>query len=131
MELLLALAMAFAGDSVVVTFEVADNAAAQVVDSVGCYAEITPLGGGTIRTATVPKTAGVTVCRIAYPLSFWSPNQALGGVVGARLGNEEGGVTAWSEWTYTAADSWSYTRTVQAPAPPEADKVTVESVELN
>jgi hypothetical protein len=122
-----------AGDSVVVVVALADNAAPQAVgvDVVEFYADIA--GGGTagIRKVVVAKQAGTTTGRMAWPLSGWTANQTKSGQIGARLGNVEGAVTAWSDWTFSAAGAWSYTREVPAPSAPEVDKVTLQSAGLN
>jgi len=117
-----------AGDSVVINVALADNTTPQVVavDSVEFYIEITAIGQTSIRKQKVAKQAGTTTARFAYALSVWSVGQTRSGLVGARLGNAAG----WSDWTFTGANSWSYTRS-GPPAAPESGKVTVESVELN
>lgn len=125
--------VAVAGDSVIVTVAVADNAAAQPssVDSVGVYIEITGLGASSIRTATEAHVAGGTMHRFAYPLSLWTPGQTRSGIVGARLGHTDGTAAVWSEWVYTTAPTWSYTRGAVAPNPPEAGTVSAATATLN
>jgi hypothetical protein len=122
-----------AGDSVIVVVALADNAVPQAagVDVVEFYADIAGGGTANIRKVVVAKAAGVTTGRLAWPLSAWTANQTRGGQIGARLGNTEGVVTAWSDWTFSAAGAWSYTREVPAPAAPEVDKVTLQSAGLN
>lgn len=120
------------GDSVVVTVSVADNASQPVsVDSVGFYIEITGAGSSGIRVASTAHVAGVTTHRFAYPLTLWAPNQTLSGIVGSRLGHVEGAVVAWSNWVYTTAPTWSFTRTVPAPNVPAAGTITASPAALN
>ncbi len=121
-----------AGDSVLVTIALTDNATPQAVsvDSVEFYCEITGMVGGG-RTKKVAKVAGTTTATLAYALSIWAPNQTKGGKYGARLGHTESGVTAWSAYTYVTSPGWSYTRTVAAPDAPETLKVSNPSTSLN
>ena len=124
--------VAFAGDSVLVTVAVADNAAPQAVtvDSVEFYVEITGLINGS-RSKRVAKVPGTTSAVLSYSINTWSPNQTRGGKYGARLGHTESGVTAWSAWTYVTSPGWSYTRVIAAPAQPDSTKVTNPSTGLN
>ena len=123
--------VAVAGDSVVITVALVNNATPQTVtiDSVGFYVDRTGCFSCPM-TQTLVKQAGTTTARFAYPLSAWGPNATLGGAVKVRLAQVEAPVTAWSAYT-TFAPGWSYTRTVPTPAVPDANAISVPAVGLN
>lgn len=121
----------FAGDSVIITVALIDNAAPQPVsvDSVGFFIDRT----GCLscqKTLTVAKQAGTTTARFAYPLSSWAPNETKTGPVKVRLAHVEAPVTAWTAYTQLAT-GWSFTRAVPTPAVPDANAISVPTVVLN
>lgn len=130
-------AVAFAGDSVIVTVSVADNAVAQTVsvDSVKVTVQLTPIANSS-KTQTLPHAAP-TVFRFAYPLSLWAPGQTLGGPIDIRLGHIGAGCAPSACWSgiYTkgsaGAWAWGYLLDNRAPNPAEPGAVTVPSVGLN
>ena len=127
---LVASTVTVAGDSVIVTVAVADNASQPVaVDSVRFYIEIDRgvIGGITdTMTATEAHTAGTTTHRFAYPLSLWGAGQTLGGRVGAMNGRVAAGCggVCWSGWSYSANPGWSYTLDATAPDAPSGISAT-------
>lgn len=119
--------VAVVGDSVIITVSVAANATPQTVavDSVGIRIDRVNCISCD-RAVTVAPGAGVTTARFAYPLSMWAPNQTWSGKIGARLAHVEEGLVAWSAWT-DKSSGWTYTRTVPAPAAPEAAALSAQS----